>query len=314
MYTASEPFSSGFISVGDGNEIYWETAGNPNGLPALYLHGGPGGGLNRKYSQHFDPKKYLIVGFDQRGCGRSRPLAHTDLAKLSTNTTQNLINDIELLRTNLQIESWFLFGASWGTTLALAYAEAHPTRVKGLVLAAVTTTTAAEVEWVTEAIRKIFPREGDALLAAAQPKTNERLVDACYRRIIDAEPSIRLDMARAWCLWEDTHMSLDPNFKPFLSIQSDEFRLLFATLVLHYWSNSAFLPNGSIMKNMNLISHLPCVLIHGRLDVSSPLEIPWSIHKKWPDSHFYIAPNGHGGPELFNEVTKSLDRFKELGR
>lgn len=310
MYAASEPFNSGLLPVGDGNEIYWETSGNPKGLPALHLHGGPGGGLSRKYSQHFDPEKYLIVGFEQRGCGRSRPLANKDLAKLTTNTTQNLISDIELLRVSLKIESWFLFGGSWGTTLALAYAQAHPIRVKGLVLAAVTTTTAEEVEWVTEGMRKIFPREGDVLLAAAQPHTNERVVDACYRRIIDADFHVRLNMARAWCAWEDTHMSLDPDFKPFLSTQSDDFCLLFSTLVLHYWSKSAFLPNGSLLKKIDLISHLPCVLIHGRLDISSPLEIPWSIHKKWPGSQFVVAPNGHGGTELYAEVTKAFDRLK----
>lgn len=312
MYKVTEPFASGFLSVGDGNKIYWESSGNPKGIPALHLHGGPGGGLSRKYTQHFDPEAYLIVGFEQRGCGRSRPLAHEDLSQLSTNTTQNLIADIELLRAHLKIESWFLFGGSWGTTLALAYAQVHPTRTRGLVLAAVTTTTAAEVEWVTEAMRKIFPREGDALLTAAKPNSNERVIDACYRKITDTNPEVRLAMARAWCLWEDTHMSLDPDFKPFLSTQSDEFCLLFATLVLHYWSQSAFLPEGSILKNIDQISHLPCTLIHGRLDVSSLLEIPWSIHKKWPGSQFHVAPNGHGGAELYNEVTKAFNSLKGI--
>lgn len=309
MYKVSAPFASGFLPVGDGNEIYWETLGNPNGIPALHLHGGPGGGLSRKYSQHFDPEKYLIVGFEQRGCGRSRPLAHEDLSKLSSNTTPHLISDIEILRVHLKIESWFLFGGSWGTTLALAYAEANPLHTRGLVLAAVTTTTAEEVEWVTEAMRKIFPREGDALLAAAIANPRERVIDACYRKVTDANPEVRHAMARAWCAWEDTHMSLDPNFKPFLSVQSDEFCLTFATLVLHYWSQSAFLPKGSILKNIDRISHLPCVLIHGRLDASSPLEIPWSIHKQWPGSEFIVVPNGHGGTELYNEVTKAFDRF-----
>lgn len=309
MYKVSEPFASGYLSVGDGNEIYWESSGNPKGIPALHLHGGPGGGLNRKYIQHFDPVKFLVVGFEQRGCGRSRPLAHEDLSKLSTNTTSNLIADIEMLRSFLKIESWFLYGGSWGTTLALAYAEAYPARILGLVLAAVTTTTAEEVEWVTEYMRKIFPREGDALLAVVQPQVNERVVDACYRKIIDTDPKVRIVMARAWCAWEDAHMSLDPNFKPFLSVQSDDFCLLFATLVLHYWSKAAFLPEGSILKNIDQILHLPCILIHGRLDVSSPLEVAWSIHKKWTGSEFIVAPNGHGGIELFDEVTKAFDRL-----
>lgn len=310
MYDLAPPFKSGFLSVGDGNQIYWETSGNPQGIPALHLHGGPGGGLSRKYTQHFDPKKYLIIGFEQRGCGRSVPLAHQDLTKLATNTTQHLISDIELLRTHLKIESWFLFGGSWGTTLALAYAQKYPLCVRGLVLASVTTTTATEVEWITEEMRKVFPREGDALIAVAQPQNNERVVNACYRNIIDPNPEVRLAMARAWCTWEDTHMSLDPKFQPFLSTQSDEFCLLFATLVLHYWSQSAFLPENSLLQNIKLISHLPCVLIHGRLDISSPLEVPWTLHKNWPNSEFIVAPNGHGGAELYAEVTKAFEKFK----
>lgn len=312
MYSVSEPFASGFLSVSDQNKIYWETSGNPDGIPALHLHGGPGGGLSRKYTQHFDPEKYLIVGFEQRGCGRSHPLAHKDLSRLSSNTTLNLISDIELLRSHLKIESWFLYGGSWGTTLALAYAEAYPQHTRGLVLAAVTTTTSQEVEWITEGMRKLFPREGDALLTVAEPHSNERVIDACYRKITHADPDVRLRMGRAWCAWEDTHMSLDPNFKPFLSVQSDDFCLLFATLVLHYWSHSAFLPEGSLLKNIDRIFHLPCVLIHGRLDVSSPLEVPWLIHKKWSGSEFIVAPNGHGGPELYNEVTKAFDRLKVI--
>lgn len=310
MYPTLQPFDSGHLPVGDQNQIYWEASGHPKGIPALHLHGGPGGGLSRKYAQHFDPEKYMIVGFEQRGCGRSRPLAYKELSTLKTNHTQNLIADIELLRAHLNVDSWFLFGGSWGTTLALAYAQAHPKRVRGLVLAAVTTTTSDEVEWVTEEMRKVFPREGDALIKAAEPLATERLIDACYRKITDPDFNVRLKMARAWCQWEDTHMSLDPNFKPFLSTQADEFCLQFATLVLHYWSNSAFLEHGSLLEKINKISHLPCVLIHGRLDVSSPLMIPWSIHKKWSKSQFIVAPNGHGGEELFSEVTKAFDRFK----
>ena len=235
MYDVPQPFASGFLSIGNGEEIYWETSGNPNG--------GPGGGLNRKYRQHFDPEKYFIVGFEQRGCGRSKPLAHEDLTKLASNTTQNLISDVELLRKHLKVESWFLFGGSWGTTLALAYAEEHPARTRGLVLAAITTTTAKEVDWITDGMRKIFPREGDALISAAQPQRNERVVDACYRKIMDSDPKVRLAIARAWCIWEDTHMS---------------------------------------------------------------------IHKNWPGSEFIVAPNGHGGAELYAEVTKAFDRFKTI--
>jgi proline iminopeptidase len=304
-----EPFKTGYLQVSDGNLIYWEASGNSCGVPVLYLHGGPGGGIGGGYRRHFDPEKFLIVSFEQRGCGRSRPLATEAEANLSSNTTQKLIQDIEALRQHLQIKRWLLYGASWGTTLALAYAQTHPPQISGLILAAVTTTTAQEVDWITVQMRHIFPREWDRFAEAVVKKPDERLVDAYYRAITDPDEEIRFQTAKAWCAWEDVHVSLDPHFAPNPRYQDPGFRLLFATLVIHYWKHSAFIPEQEILRNIPRIAHLPCILIHGKLDVSSPLEIPWRLHLAWPGSELIICGEGHGGATMAQEVTRAAAKM-----
>lgn len=183
MFPALERFAQGRLQVGAGNEIYWETSGNPQGKPILYLHGGPGSGAGEAYRQRYDPTAYLIVSFDQRGCGRSSPLASDDLGSLATNTTARQIRDIEALREHLGIRAWLVSGVSWGSTLTLAYAQAHPERVTEIILTAVTTTTATEVEWLTADMGRIFPREWDAFVAESHARPGQRVVDAYYERI-----------------------------------------------------------------------------------------------------------------------------------
>lgn len=310
MFDAIVPFATGYLPVSDGKEIYWEISGNPKGKPALYLHGGPGAGISGGYRRHFDPEKFLIVSFEQRGCGRSRPRV-TDLGiDLTTNTTQALISDIEQLRTHLNVDKWRLLGISWGTTLALAYAQAHPERVSALVLAAVTTTTSAEVEWVTQDMRRIFPREWDQFAAAAPTMPGERLIDAYYRQITSSDLKVRENASRAWCAWEDIHVSLDPQYQPNQRFQDLDFSLPFSILTIHYWKHSAFLEHSSLLNNLSRISHLPCTLIHGRLDISSPLDIAWGLHKAWPGSELKIIEDeGHGGSSMYKEITAAIQRI-----
>lgn len=304
-----EPFASGLLLVDDGNEIYWETSGNPKGQAALYLHGGPGGGISGGYRRHFNPEKFLIVSFEQRGCGRSRPRVSDPGIDLMKNTTQALITDIEKLRIHLKVDTWLLLGISWGTTLALAYAQAHPERVSSIVLGAVTTTTAAEVEWVTEDMRRIFPREWDQFASAVQSKQGERLIDAYYRQITSTDLKMRDSASCAWCAWEDVHVSLDPEHKPNPRFHDLEFSLPFSILTIHYWKHSAFLGDTGILENMSRISHLPCILVHGRLDVSSPLETAWKLHKAWPGSELVVIDDeGHGGKSMFREITCAIAR------
>jgi proline iminopeptidase len=282
--------------------MYWEASGNPQGKPALYLHGGPGSGLQTGYRQFFDPERYLIVSFDQRGCGRSLPLASDPDSDLASNTTQALLADIEQLREHLGIERWLLTGVSWGTTLALAYAQAHPERVSEIVLAAVTTTSRAEVTWITETIRCIFPEAWSEFERMANRRAGESLIDAYYRLIRHPNRRTRELAAEAWCKWEDA-VSLKPQGR----FADSDFRLNFATLVIHYFANAAFLEGKEILRNMKFIAHLPGVLIHGRLDVSGPLQTAWQLHQCWSKSRLIVVETeGHGGAVMWSEFAKAI--------
>jgi proline iminopeptidase len=254
-----EPQVSGLLTVGDDNDIYWEASGDPAGRAVIYLHGGPGSGLGRGlYRSWADPQRFRMIGLDQRGCGRSRPLVTEDDADLVSNTTAALIGDIEALREHLHIEQWLVVGLSWGTTLGLMYAQAHPERVTGLVLGAVGITSRTSVDWVTEQMRRVFPREWEEYASAVPRAYGERVVDAYARALRQPNAAARAVAALAWCRWEDTHMSFDPDWQPFLVVQEPGFRAVFATLVTHYWSNSGF-GGDEVMDQMNRIKHLPGV-------------------------------------------------------
>jgi proline iminopeptidase len=306
----TEPFRSEILQLADGSGIYWEASGNPNGKPALYLHGGPGSGVQTWYRQHFDPERYLIVSFDQRGCGRSQPLVTHPNYDLGSNTTQALISDIERLREHLGVERWLLTGMSWGTTLALAYAQAYPERVSEIVLAAVTTTSRTEVTWITETIGRVFPEAWSEFERRANREAGESLIDAYYRLIRHPDQKTRELAAEAWCKWEEVLVSLDPRSKPSARFADPDFRINFATLVIHYFANAAFLEGKEILHNMKRIAHLPGVLIHGRLDVSSPLQTAWQLHQTWSESRLIVVETeGHGGPAMGNEFTKAIASF-----
>jgi proline iminopeptidase len=310
VFSPIEPFASGHLAVGPSQTLYWETSGNPHGKPAVYLHGGPGGGIQSRYRQHWDPDAFLIIGFEQRGCGRSLPLAIAPGADLAAHTTPTLIADMERLREHLGVAAWLVFGVSWGTTLALAYAQAHPERVSELVLAAVTTTTAAEVAWLTEEMRRVFPEAWERFDAASGRRPGQRLIDAYFERITSADADIREAAARAWCEWEDVHMSLPPSHQPYPAFEDPTFRLNFATLVIHYWKHGAFIAGDGLLAGMARIAHIPGVLIHGRWDVSSPMQTAWELHKAWPGSEFVpVEREGHGGPSMVDAVNRAIARF-----
>ena len=297
QFPAIEPFSSGMLNRDQGHQIYWECCGNPNGRPALYLHGGPGSGCTPGQRRFFDPEIFRVVLFDQRGSGRSRPLASDPDADLSANTTGHLISDIEALREYHHVERWTVLGMSWGTTLGLAYAEAHPDRVTGLVLAFVTNTSRREVKWITEDVGRIFPREWDRFAAAVPSSLRDiPLVDAYAQLLFDPDPTVQEHAAREWCLWEEAHVSLTPGHRPNPRYQDPDFRLRFARLVTHYWRHAAFLDDNQLLENAHRLSRIPGVLIHGRYDVSSPLEIAWRLSQRWPASQLRVLEDaGHGG-------------------
>ena len=305
-----EPFRSEILQLADESGMYWEASGNPKGKPALYLHGGPGSGLGSGYRQHFDPERYLTVAFDQRGCGRSRPLVTEPSYDLRINTTGALLADIEQLREHLGIERWLVTGMSWGTTLALAYAQAYPARVSEMVLAAVTTTSRAEVTWLTETIGSFFPEAWAAFEQTANRRTGESVIDAYYRLIRHPDRKTREQAAEAWCKWEDVIVSLDPQAKPSARFADPDFRMIFSTLVIHYFANAAFLEGQEILQNMGRITHLPAVLIHGRLDVSGPLQTAWQLHQSWSKSRLVVIESeGHGGTAMANEFAKAIAGF-----
>lgn len=310
MHPPIEPFEQGFLERPDGATLYWELSGNPAGRPAVYLHGGPGGGLGRGgYRRRFDPGSYLIVGFDQRGCGRSSPWAIDDLEALDSNNTAALIDDMEALRKHLGIDRWLVHGVSWGSTLALAYALEHRDRVTELVLTAVTSGAREEIDWITEGVGAVFPEAWHRFSAPAAE--GERVVEAYARLLRSADPDVRSQAAQAWDDWESTHISLDPNWTPGPSFDDQRDRENFATLVAHYWANDCSLRGPArIRDRVSQLAGIPGVLIHGRHDISGPAITPWLLHRAWPGSELHIVETeGHGGEQEMELTAAAIDRF-----
>lgn len=311
-YPPIDPYDSGMLDVGDGHEIYWECCGNPDGKPVIYLHGGPGSGFSPGQRRFFDPDAYRIVMLDQRGSGQSRPLASEPDVDLGTNTTHHLIADIEALRQHLGVERWTVLGLSWGTTLGLAYAQAHPQQVNALVLGLVTTTSRREVEWITRAVGRIFPQEWERFASAVPGALRHLpLVDAYATLLFDADPAVRDHAAREWCAWEDAHISLTPGHRPNPRYDDPEFRLRFARLVTHYWRNAAFLEEDQLLRDAATLNGIPGVLIHGKYDVSGPLETAWRLSQSWTTSRLQVIDDaGHGGGDtLLSAIVGALDEF-----
>lgn len=302
--------TAGWIKV-SGAEIYWETAGNPAGIPVLYLHGGPGAGLGQGYRTRHDAAKFWTIGLHQRGCGRSVPAVQDDLGSLPANTTQTLIEDIEAVRRTLGIDKWIVTGASWGSTLALAYALQHRDRVHGVALMAVTTTSRDEVLWITEGVGRIFPEAWEEFSKAARCRPGERVVDAYARRLAGPDRDDAQAAALAWVRWESTHISLDPQWQPGAMFDDDHQRMTFAILVTHYWSRDAFIPEGqTIMERIQELNGIPGYLIHGRKDVSGPVITPWLLHQRWEGSRLTVIENeGHGGPESMGALIEAVEEM-----
>lgn len=300
-----ESLRTGYLRVDDDNEIYYEAAGNPYGPAVLWLHGGPGSGSGPGHRSKIDPSRQQSITFDQRGCGRSRPLAIDRLDLLDSNTTLRQIEDIEALRRHLGIDRWLVTGGSWGTTLALAYAQAHPERVAGVALFAVTTTSTEEVEWITEAMGRVFPEDWELFAAAVEREPGERLIDAYARAMRDRDADVRVRAASAWGRWEDVHVSLGPGWQPDPRWHTPPTRDVLATLVTHYWSHSGF-GGDQILDRMDRLAGIPGVLVHGRRDISGPAVTAWRLHRAWPGSELVILDEGHGGPRSVAELVRVI--------
>ncbi|HEY8474367.1 MAG TPA: prolyl aminopeptidase [Natronosporangium sp.] len=310
-YPEIEPYDHGMLDVGDGNLVYWEVCGNPAGKPAVVVHGGPGSGCSPGLRRFFDPAAYRIVLFDQRGCGRSTPNAGDPATDLSTNTTAHLIADMELLREHLGIDRWLLFGGSWGSALGLAYAEQHPERVSEILLVAITSGRRREVDWITQDMGRLFPEQWHRFREGVPAAERDgRLVEAYYRLLNDPDPAVRERAAQDWCDWEDTHPSLAPGYQPSLRYEDPAFRMTFARLVTHYWSNYCFLPEGIILREAHRLAGIPGVLVHGKYDVSSPLETAWELTRAWRDAELIVVEDaGHFSESMVKHLIAASDRF-----
>jgi proline iminopeptidase len=313
LYPNVEPFDHGRLDVGDGNLVYWEACGNPAGKPALVLHGGPGSGCTPGWRRYFDPDVYKVILFDQRGCGRSTPDAGDPSVDLSVNTTHHLLDDMELQRRLLGIERWLVFGGSWGSTLGLAYAEKHPEHVSEVVLFSVVTTGRGEVEWVTREMGRVFPEQWARFRDAVPvPERDGSLVDAYARLLADPDPLVRETAARSWCRWEDTHVSVSSTLRHDPRYDDPVFRLRFARLVTHYWRHAAWLEDGILLREAERLAGIPAVLVHGRLDVSSPPDIAWDLAQSWPGCELVLvdeAGHGCGEPGMAEALVRATDRF-----
>ncbi|HEX2176789.1 MAG TPA: prolyl aminopeptidase [Nocardioidaceae bacterium] len=303
-YPLTEPFDAGRLEVAGGHDIYWERVGSPRGKPAVVLHGGPGSGAAPWWRRYFDPDRYSVTLFDQRGCGRSRPLARDPDVDLSTITTQCLIDDIEALRRLHGVDRWLVFGGSWGSTLALAYAVEHPSRVSELVLWGVTTTTRHEVDWLTWSMGEVYP-EAFAELRALVPdlERGDNLPGAYNRLLMSRDPDEHDAAARAWCAWEERIATLSGPPKSNPRYADAGFRLCFARLVTHFFGQHAFLPPDGICGRLHRIVDVPAVLVRGRLDIASPLGVAWRLAQQLPQARLHVVEGeDHGGAEITDQV------------
>lgn len=313
LYPRQAARRSGRLRVSDLHEIYWEESGNPAGLPVVALHGGPGGGSSPEMRRFFDPQRYRIVLFDQRGCGRSTP--HSELAE---NTTWDLVNDIEAVRAHLGIEKWVVFGGSWGSTLSLSYAVTHPDRVLGLILRGIFLITEAEIGWFyQEGASRLFPDAFERYLAPIPEAERGDLLSAFHKRLTGEDEAERLAAARAWARWEGETLSLRGALRTPPRFDEDDFLDAFARIECHYFVNKGFFPKDGWLIDKAaevLAGQIPGVIVHGRYDVVTPLSSAWALSKAWPDAELHIVPDaGHSSlePGIVDRLVRAADNFAE---
>jgi proline iminopeptidase len=318
LYNEIEPYAHGMLDVGDGNLIYWEQCGNPDGKPVVVLHGGPGSGCSPHLRRYFDPTAYRIVLFDQRNCGRSKPNINDPTTDLSANTTQHLVADIELLRQHLLIDRWMLFGGSWGTTLGLAYAEKHPQHITEIVFFGITMTRSSEIHWLHEGVSPMFPEQW-ARFRAGVPEHERQgdLIEAYHRLLYHPDPLVCNQAAKDWHDWEVAAITIDPNFKPSPLWSNPDYRLARARIVTHYFRHNAWLEDGVLLREAQKLNGIPGILIQGRLDLGAPMMTAWELRQAWADSELIII-EGAGHAITDNGVSEALiaatDRLAKTNR
>jgi len=311
LYTGIKAYRTGYLRVSDVHEIYFEESGNPRGKPAVFLHGGPGGGTDPKVRGFFDPKRYRIILLDQRGCGKSRPHA-----SLVDNTTWHLVEDLERLREHLKIERWLVFGGSWGSTLALAYAQTHPRRVTELVLRGIFLLRKWEIDWFYQnpgGAAALYPDLWEQYVAPIPLAERGDMIRAYYNRLTSEDPKVLRECAKAWSVWEGalSFMRLNPEYID--KFQEDEYAAAFARIECHYFINGGFMRTGNqLLEDVDSIRKIPTVIVQGRYDVICPMKSAWELHRAWPEADLRIVPDaGHSALERGNthELVSATDRF-----
>lgn len=308
LYPEIEPYRTGRLRVSGIHELYFEESGNPQGKPVVFLHGGPGGGTEPKYRRFFDPNAYRIVLFDQRGCGLSTPHA-----SLADNTTWHLVADIEALRAHLGIDRWMVFGGSWGSTLALAYAEAHPERCLGLVLRGIFLCRSSEIDWFLYGLRALFPEAWDQFVAPLTPAERGDILRAYHHRLADPDPAVHMPAARAWSVYEGRCSTLLPSPETVAYFAGDVVALGLARMEAHYFLNNIFLPENALLDNVGRIRHLPGVIVQGRYDAVCPIVSADDLRKAWPEAEYMVVPDaGHSAwePGICAELVRATEKFR----
>jgi proline iminopeptidase len=308
LYPTIEPFEQGVLDTGDGHQVYWERCGNPAGKPAVFLHGGPGSGCGPDHRRLFDPAKYCVTLFDQRGCGRSTPHA-----SLEANTTWHLVADIEKLREMSGAERWLVFGGSWGSTLALAYAQTHPARVSELVLRGIFTLRHEELHWFyQEGASWLFPDEWEQFVAPIAPGDRHDLMAAYHRVLTGDDDLARTNAAVAWSHWEGRTITLLPDPTITTAHDNAHFALAFARIENHYFVNHGFFAEGQLLRDAHKLHGIPGVIVQGRYDVCTPVKTAWDLHQAWPQAEFHlVADAGHSfkEPGILDQLVRATDRF-----
>ena len=308
LYPAIEPNHTGYLKVGGGHELYYEESGNPHGKPAIFLHGGPGGGCMDRMRRFFNPEVYRIVLFDQRGSGKSRPHA-----SLENNTTWDLVDDIEILRVALQVDRWQVFGGSWGSTLALAYSQTHPGRVTELVLRGIFMLRKKEIDWFYQkGASELYPDLWQHYLKPIPKRERHDLLHAYYKRLTGDDPDVRLQAAKAWSVWEGATSYLVPNDKIAAAFGAGDQALSLARIECHYFVNGGFMEENQLIKNIDKIRNIPAVIVQGRYDVVCPCISAWELSQAWPEADLRIVPDaGHAAfePGNVHELVMATDAF-----
>lgn len=308
LFPAIEPYAAGHLALDGLHEMYWETCGNPQGVPILFLHGGPGAGASPAHRRFFDPAFYRIVIFDQRGAGRSGPLGC-----VKDNTTQHLISDIERLRVRLEIDHWIVFGGSWGSTLALAYAQTHPQRCLALILRGIFLSRSEEIEWFLYGLRRFFPEAWQQFAALIPEAEREDLLTAYSLRLNHSDPAVHLPAARRWSAYESACSTLLPSPSTIQHLSDDRLALGLARIEAHYFCNRGFLSDNELLANAGKLSAIPGTIVHGRYDMVCPLEAAEALHREWPEANYLVVPDaGHSAwePGISAQLVATMERLK----